>query len=41
MEKTREENEELYISTSQKNIDHFINKNDFRKAYFCIADTCS
>jgi hypothetical protein len=33
MEKSKEENDELYISASKNNIDSFINKNDYRKAF--------
>jgi hypothetical protein len=33
MERTKEENDELYISESRKNIDDFINKHEFRKAF--------
>jgi len=33
MEKTKEENDKLYISGSKQNIDSFINKNDYRKAF--------
>ena len=31
--KTKEENDKIYISLSIKNIDSFINKNDYRAAY--------
>jgi hypothetical protein len=33
MEKTKEENDKIYISGSKQNIDSFINKNDYRKAF--------
>jgi hypothetical protein len=33
MEKTKEENDKRYILESITNIDSFINKNDFRKAF--------
>lgn len=33
MEKTKEENDEIYISGSKKNIDSFINNNQYRKAF--------
>jgi hypothetical protein len=33
MEKTKEENDKIYILQSKPNIDSFINKNDFRKAF--------
>jgi len=33
MEKTREENDKIYILGSIKNIDSFISKNDYRKAF--------
>jgi hypothetical protein len=33
MEKTKEENDKIYILESITNIDSFINKNDFRKAF--------
>jgi hypothetical protein len=33
MEKTKEENDKLYISGSKQNIDSFINKNEYRKAF--------
>lgn len=33
MEKTKEENDEIYISGSKQNIDSFINKNEYRKAF--------
>jgi hypothetical protein len=33
MEKTKEENDEIYISLSIKNIDSFINQNEYRKAF--------
>ena len=33
MEKTKEENDEIYILGSKKNIDGFINKNEYRKAF--------
>ena len=33
MEKTKEENDKIYISGSIKNIDSFINKNDYRTAF--------
>ena len=32
MEKTKEENDKLYISGSKQNIDSFINKNEYIKA---------
>ena len=31
--KTKEENDKIYISLSIKNIDSFINKNEYRKAF--------
>jgi len=33
MEKTKEENDKIYISGSIKNIDSFINKNEYRSAF--------
>ena len=33
MEKTKEENDKIYISGSKKNIDSFINNNEYRKAF--------
>ena len=33
MEKTKEENDEIYILGSKQNIDSFINKNEYRKAF--------
>jgi hypothetical protein len=33
MEKTKEENDKIYILGSKKNIDSFINKNEYRKAF--------
>jgi len=33
MEKTKEENDRLYILGSKKNIDSFINKDDYRRAF--------
>ena len=33
MEKTKEENDKIYISGSKKNINSFINQNDYRKAF--------
>jgi len=33
MEKTQEENDEIYILGSRKNIDSYINKNEFKKAF--------
>ena len=33
MEKTKEENDKIYISGSKQNIDSFINKNEYRKAF--------
>ena len=33
MEKTKEENDKIYISGSKKNIDSFINQNQYRKAF--------
>ena len=33
MGKTQEEHDEIYISGSKQNIDSFINKNDYRKAF--------
>ena len=33
MEKTKEENDKIYILGSIKNIDSFINKNEYRKAF--------
>ena len=33
MEKTKEENDKIYILGSRKNIDSFINKNEYRKAF--------
>jgi len=33
MEKTKEENDRIYILGSIKNIDSFINKNEYRKAF--------
>jgi hypothetical protein len=33
MEKTKEENDKIYISGSIKNIDSFISKDEYRKAF--------
>ena len=33
MENTKEENDKIYILDSRKNIDSFINKNEYRKAF--------
>ena len=33
MEKNQEENDEIYIVGSKQNIDSFINKNEYRKAF--------
>jgi len=33
MEKTKEEGDEIYILGSRKNIDSYINKREFRKAF--------
>ena len=33
MEKTKEENDKIYILGSKKNIDSFINKNEYKKAF--------
>jgi hypothetical protein len=33
MEKTKEENDEIYILGSKQTIDGFINKNEYRKAF--------
>jgi hypothetical protein len=33
MEKTKEENDKIYISGSKKNIDSFINQNEYNKAF--------
>ena len=33
MEKTKEENDKIYILCSIKNIDSFISKNEYRKAF--------
>ena len=33
MEKTQKEHDEIYILGSRRNIDSFINKNEFRKAF--------
>ena len=33
MENTQEENDEIYILGSRRNIDSFINKNEYRKAF--------
>ena len=33
MEKTKEENDKIYISGSIKNIDSFINNNEYNKAF--------
>jgi hypothetical protein len=33
MEKTKEENDNIYILGSIKNIDSFINNNEYRKAF--------
>jgi hypothetical protein len=33
MENTKEENDKIYISGSKKNIDSFINQNEYRKAF--------
>lgn len=40
-ERTQEDNDELYISSSKKNIDKFINKNDYMGAFgllLCVLD---
>jgi len=36
MENTNEENDEIYIVNSRKNIDNFINKNQHRKAFILL-----
>jgi hypothetical protein len=33
MEKTNEENDKIYILDSKKNIDNYIRKNEYRKAF--------
>jgi hypothetical protein len=33
MERTKEENDKIYILGSRENIDSFINKNEYRKAF--------
>jgi len=33
MEKTNEENDKIYILDSKKNIDNYISKNEYRKAF--------
>ena len=33
MEKTKEENDKIYILDSKKNIDNYIRKNEYRKAF--------
>jgi hypothetical protein len=33
METTKEENDKIYILASRKNIDSFINKNEYKKAF--------
>ena len=33
MEKTKEENDKIYILGSRKNIDGFINKNEYSRCY--------
>jgi hypothetical protein len=33
MEKTKEENDKIYILGSRQNIDNFINKNEYKKAF--------
>jgi hypothetical protein len=33
MNKTKEENDKIYILESRKNIDNFINKHEFRRAF--------
>lgn len=33
MENTKEENDKIYILGSKKNIDEFINKNNYRSAF--------
>lgn len=33
MEKTKEENDKIYILGSRQNIDSFIHKNEYRKAF--------
>ena len=33
MERTNEENDEIYISVSKKNIDEYINNNNYRSAF--------
>ena len=41
MERTQEENYELYISDSKKNIDRYINNNNYRSAFgllLCVLD---
>lgn len=40
-DRTQEENDELYISSSKKNIDKFIDKNDYMRAFgllLCVLD---
>jgi hypothetical protein len=41
MEKTTEENDKIYILASKQNIDSFINKNEYRKAFgllICVLE---
>ena len=41
MENPKEENDEIYILRSRKNIDSFINKNDYRNAFrllICVLE---
>ena len=40
-ERTQQENDELYISCSKQNIDKFIHKNDYMRAFallLCVLD---
>ena len=41
MERSKEENDKIYISCSTRNIDGFINKNEYRKAFgllICVLE---
>ena len=38
MEKTKEENDKIYILDSIQNIDSFINKNEYRKAFGLLIE---
>ena len=37
MEKNKEENDKIYILASRQNIDSFINKNEYKKAFGLLS----